>query len=99
MSSLANTHVMNRNLKDTKKLHEAFKVKHGVKTDSAMFKKLGLDEDSIRMVLDWIKLQSAFSFNEGYELGENAVKNRYHELKSEMKELMRDNRYFDSGPL
>lgn len=55
--------------KDTDKLREEIRAKHGVRSDRELFKLLNIEGDAKTKILDWITYQCAYAYNSGYDNG------------------------------
>ena len=75
-------------MRDTKELKQELLDKFDIKSDRDLVKQLGIkDEDKAKLYL-WITYQCAYTFNEGWERGQER-------LKEQLTDLIKPKNYFD----
>ena len=79
----------NIKIKELKAKFNAF----GVVTDRDMFEKLGItnDEDK-RMIFAWINYQSAFAYRDGFNDGQDRLRERLIKVKNKINKIFEKNR-------
>lgn len=67
---------MNNELKSTDKIKKELLLDFGITTDRDLVKQLNISKSDKKKLFKWLELQTSYSFNEGYCLGERSVKDK-----------------------
>ncbi len=61
-------------------MRKELKEKYNIETDRDLIKQLGIKGEDKSKLFDWIRYQCAFSYQEGFDNGQNSLKYKLHEL-------------------
>jgi hypothetical protein len=74
-----------RNDEEIKTIKQELLEKYNIKTDRDLIQQLGIQDEDKSKLFDWIRYQCAFSYREGFDNGQD-------ELKEQLADLLRPRR-------
>jgi len=61
-------------------IRKELKEKYNIETDRDLIKQLGIEEEDKSKLFAWIRYQCAFSYQEGFDNGQDSLKYKLREL-------------------